>query len=64
MPEKKHPTAERLNWVWKPLITGLIFGLLVMAAVTYWSTGENTWQELRAFNILYALAAFGVVFIA
>jgi uncharacterized protein (TIRG00374 family) len=55
---------ERLRWVWKPLATGLILGLLVMVGVTYRSTGSETWVRLRQFHPLFAVAAFGLIFTA
>jgi uncharacterized protein (TIRG00374 family) len=55
---------DRLQWMWKPLATGLILGLLVMAGVTYWSTGNETWVRLRQFHPLFAVGAFALVLIA
>ncbi len=64
MSEPSESSIGRLRWVWKPLATALILGVLAMAAVTYWSTGGEAWQLLRQFDPRYALACFAIIFTA
>ena len=56
--------TARLRRFGKPLLSAAVLGLVAMAAVAYFSTGEQTWHHLRRFTPRYVVACFGLVAMA
>ena len=65
MNDQDQITSRKIHWVWKPLLTALVLGLLVQAGVcVYWSEGTETWKRILTFDHRFTLLAFGLIFIA
>jgi uncharacterized protein (TIRG00374 family) len=62
--EKREVVFHRLSWVWKPLASAVILGIIAMSAVTYFSSDKETWLRIQQFDTRYALSCFGLVLVA